>query len=266
MTSTTTKATTTTTTTTSTTTTTTRTRTTTTAAGKDRRHVDDVARAYDAWSAVYDGDQNPLVALDDLVTPRLFDTGGLVGRDVLDAGCGTGRHTARLLRAGARVTGIDASAGMLARAQERIESDGSVHRPNLFVHDLREPLPFDDEAFDLVVCTLVLEHAASLVEPIASLARVTRRRGAIVVSDIHPAMRATGTQANFTDPSTGEDVLPPSHAHTIEAYVDAARAAGLLVKTVVEHQGTPHLVERTARARKYLGRWMLVAFRFRLPA
>lgn len=226
------------------------------ATAASKRHVSDVARAYDAWAPVYDVDMNPLVALDDVVTPSLFGT-HLADVDALDVGCGTGRNTVKLVDAGARVTGIDASAGMLARARERVGD-----RATLRVHDLAEPLPFADASFDIVVCTLVLEHAPSLFAPLASLARVVRAGGALVVSDIHPAMRATGTQANFTDPATGEDILPPSHAHAVRDYVDAARAAGLHVDMLLEHEGTPRLVERTPRAKKYLGKPMLLALRF----
>jgi ubiquinone/menaquinone biosynthesis C-methylase UbiE len=220
-----------------------------------KRHVSDVARAYDAWAPVYDVDQNPLVALDDAVTPTLF--GALAGKDALDVGCGTGRNTIKLVDGGARVTGIDASAGMLARGRERVGG-----RAKLRVHDLAAPLPFDDGSFDVVVCTLVLEHVPSLEASLKAIARVTKVGGVVVVSDIHPAMRATGTQANFTDPTTGDDVLPPSHAHAVVDYIDAARAAGLHVDVVLEHEGTPRLVERTPRARKYLGKPMLLAFRF----
>ena len=40
------------------------------------------------------------------------------GARILDVGCGTGRHAVRLARDGYRVTGVDISAGMLARASE----------------------------------------------------------------------------------------------------------------------------------------------------
>jgi SAM-dependent methyltransferase len=41
------------------------------------------------------------------------------GMRVLEVGCGTGRHTLELARLGCRVTAIDLSAGMLARAREK---------------------------------------------------------------------------------------------------------------------------------------------------
>ena len=59
-----------------------------------------VREGYDRWSAVYDHDANPLQALEE---PRVREAlGDPRGREVLDLGCGTGRHTAWLVEAGAR--------------------------------------------------------------------------------------------------------------------------------------------------------------------
>ena len=81
------------------------------------------------------------------------------GLDALDLGCGTGRHSLWLAEAGANVTAIDFSEGMLAEARRkpgRMRSDFSSH-------DLHRPLPFADAAFDLAVSGLVLEHLSDLV-------------------------------------------------------------------------------------------------------
>ncbi|MEM6489122.1 MAG: methyltransferase domain-containing protein [Pseudomonadota bacterium] len=52
-----------------------------------------------------------------LVDDLAAATGGLSGVEVLDLGCGDGAMTARLIERGARVTGIDASADMVAAAR-----------------------------------------------------------------------------------------------------------------------------------------------------
>ena len=57
-----------------------------------------VREGYDRWAAVYDHDANPLPALEE---PRVREAlGDPSGREVLDLGCGTGRHTAWLVEAG----------------------------------------------------------------------------------------------------------------------------------------------------------------------
>lgn len=77
---------------------------------------------------------------------------------MLGLGCGTGRHTAWLVKAGARTTAVDFSAGMLEKARERVAT-GNVR---FVTHDLHEPLPFGDTSFDAVVSGLVLEHLRDL--------------------------------------------------------------------------------------------------------
>jgi hypothetical protein len=74
-----------------------------------------VRDGYDRWSATYDVDGNPFVALEE----QHFDEvlGPVAGLRVLDLGCGTGRHAVRLARAGASVEAVDFSDGMLAQAR-----------------------------------------------------------------------------------------------------------------------------------------------------
>src|SRR5688572_13307737 len=72
---------------------------------------------YDRWAPTYDTDGNPLVALEEPLVERLM--GEVEGLDVLDVGCGTGRHAIRLAAAGARVRGIDFSEAMLDQARQK---------------------------------------------------------------------------------------------------------------------------------------------------
>ena len=74
-----------------------------------------VREGYDRWASVYDDDGNPVPPLEE---PWVRAAAGDVsGRDVLDLGCGTGRHTLWLAAGGARVTAGDFSPGMLAQAR-----------------------------------------------------------------------------------------------------------------------------------------------------
>jgi ubiquinone/menaquinone biosynthesis C-methylase UbiE len=66
---------------------------------------------------------------------------------ILDIGCGTGRHAIELTKRGYRVTGIDLSKCMLARARQKAEQLGL--RIDFSRHDARE-LPFTDE-FDAAI-------------------------------------------------------------------------------------------------------------------
>ena len=70
---------------------------------------------------------------------------------VLELACGSGRLLFPLARAGARVSGIDSSPAMLARARERLESEPDIagSEVNLVLQAMQD-LDLDEE-FDLVM-------------------------------------------------------------------------------------------------------------------
>lgn len=211
---------------------------------------------YDRWAGVYDTDGNALVALDDDVVPRLL--GEIRGKDVLELACGTGRHTIRLAEAGARLTAVDFSRGMLEVAKKRL---AGAHRTVTFGEaDLRARLPFDDASFDLVVCCLAVEHVEDLGPVFREVRRVLRKGGAFVCSDMHPAMRLRGNYASFDD-HDGTDVRVEGYEHPIVTYVTAALGAGFRLDVLEEHKGSEALVAKTARAARYVGWPMLFAMR-----
>jgi malonyl-CoA O-methyltransferase len=216
-----------------------------------------VRRGYDRWASVYDREANPLIALEEpVVREALGDVAGLAA---LDLGCGTGRHSVWLASAGASVTALDFSAGMLDEARRK-PGAGAVR---FLVHDLHEPLPFEGASFDRVVSGLVLEHLRELGGFFAEARRVLRPGGRAVVSAMHPAMFLKGVQARFTDPSTGEKVQPGSVAHSLGDFVMAAVRAGFALEGVSEHAADAAFAERYPRAAKYVGWPMLVVLRMR---
>ncbi len=70
------------------------------------------------------------------------------GKDVLEAGCGTGYVSAWLARRGARPIGLDNSPAQLATAH-RLQHEHDLSFP--LIHGFAEQLPFLDESFDFVV-------------------------------------------------------------------------------------------------------------------
>ncbi len=213
---------------------------------------------YDRWAAFYDSDPNPLVAVEGPFVERLL--GGVRGLSVLDLGCGTGRHTARLAAAGATVTAVDFSPGMLERARRKAGPGATF-----LAHDLADPLPFPAASFDRVLCGLVLDHVANLGLAFAEMRRVCRPAGLVVVSAFHPAMMLRGVQARFRDPDTGEEIRPASYPHQISDYVLAAARAGFAFDHLSEHAVDEDLAARIERARRYLGWPMLFLMRL-VPA
>jgi ubiquinone/menaquinone biosynthesis C-methylase UbiE len=142
---------------------------------------------------------------------------------------------------------VDFSMGMLAKAGAKPGAAAVrfVH------HDLTRGLPFASRTFDRVICCLVLEHIADLEGVLREMARICHADGFVLISDLHPAMRLRGIQAQFTDPATGHKIRPASVAHQISDYVMAATRAGLRIDHMSEHAVDRDLLERSPRARKY---------------
>ncbi len=214
---------------------------------------------YDRWAEIYDDEDNPLIALEE---PRIVQLlGDVTGLEVLELGSGTGRWTMRLLGWGARVTAVEFSEAMIARAQHK-PGFGAVR---LLRHDLtRTPLPLAAGAFDRVVCFLVLDHIADLGAFFGECRRVSRPHAEVLVSTMHPAMMLRGIQAHFRDPHSGQDVCPASAAHQVSDYVMGALRAGLSINHLSEHAVDGDLAARSPRASKYLGWPMLLLMRLRV--
>lgn len=215
----------------------------------------DTRAGYDRWAEIYDGEDNPLVKLEEQHVDRLL--GDVRRLELLDYGCGTGRHALRLAQAGARVTALDFSPGMLARARAK----PGAERVHFVAHDVHEPLPFDARAFDRLVCALVLDHVRDLEHALREMQRVTRTDGAIVITVMHPALMLRGVSARFTDPSSGRETRPESQSHVLSDYVRAALAIGATIDAIEEHSVDAELGARSPRAQKYVGWPVLFALR-----
>lgn len=104
---------------------------------------------------------------------------------VLELGCGTGRISLPLARAGVRLVGVDRSAVMLARAVRRAKAFArqrgrSRSGPTLIRSDIRA-LPFAQGSFDTVIAPYgILQSLTSdrdLVATLRSVARVVKSGG-----------------------------------------------------------------------------------------
>ncbi len=212
---------------------------------------------YDQWSATYDTAVNSTVACDDLHFPHLW--ADVTCRDVLEIGCGTGRHTLRLARQGNRVTALDLSPGMLAVARDKLKGfDVRLLERDIMAGPLALGL------FDAVVCALVMEHIADVETFFRRVAACLRPGGRFFLSEVEPQRLASGGVARFYDPETGERQELMSFAHTPEAILSAARQAGLTMIAEQDVVGDNRLTAIKPEWVKHEGRAMIRMWEFSL--
>lgn len=141
-------------------------------------HIDaaDVRNAYKRWAPFYDATFGRLVEAG--VKETVAQANKLSGR-LLEAGVGTGLalpHYAPQLK----VTGIDLSSDMLARARARAETLARGNIEALLEMDATA-LKFSDHHFDISVAMFVLTVVPDPARVMHELARVTRPGGTVIV-------------------------------------------------------------------------------------
>ncbi|MFI5666133.1 class I SAM-dependent DNA methyltransferase [Streptomyces sp. NPDC051704] len=211
----------------------------------DPARVNDRVNDYDSFAEAYSAEnENSLVNAYYERPAMLAIAGDVAGRRILDAGCGSGPLSAALHDRGAVVTGIDASAGMLALARRRLGDDVALH-----VADLGGPLPFDDDAFDDVVASLVLHYLEDWGPTLAELRRVIRPGGRLITSVDHPFVAYTvqeprpdysaTTSYAFDWTFDGEPAPMRFWRKPLHAMTDAFTTAGFRLVALSEPQPDP---------------------------
>ena len=136
---------------------------------------------HEAWESAY---LNPgLDGIYEAVFERIHAC--LMGHpkpQMLDAGCGYCHHSVRLARRGVRVTGLDFSQAALGAAKEVIAEAGQTGRVDLQEGSLLA-LPFDDDAFENVLCWGVLMHIPEIETALSELCRVVAPGGRLVIGE-----------------------------------------------------------------------------------
>ena len=188
--------------------------------------------AYALWATSYPAHaHNPVMRAEERAMLGLMP-GALRGQAVLDVGCGSGRYMLHALRRGAaRVTGVDLSPHMLARAGSEL---AALHAdaPVALVQGSLAALPLPDAQADLTVCGLVVGHLDDLRQSLAELRRVTRPGGTLLCSDVHPIGHALGWRRDFK--SGGLSYAVRHTPHLYSHWHAACEGLGLRIEQVLE--------------------------------
>lgn len=235
------------------------------AGGVTRRNAGDAesARAnrrwWDAAAPAYLAEHgDDLGAVDFLWCPegmRETDTrllGNVLGRRVLEVGCGSAPCSRWLRTAGAEPVALDLSAGMLARAAEANRSTG-VDVPLLQAD--AGALPLTDASFDLACSAFGgLPFVADAGAVLAEVRRVLRPGGRFVASVSHPMrwpfpdspdpeeLRIVSSYFDrrpYVETDGDGNTVYVEHHRTVGDWVRAVVGAGLVLEDLIEPEWTP---------------------------
>lgn len=203
------------------------------------------ANDYDAFAAAYSAENDDSLVNAYYERPAMLALAGdVAGRSVLDAGCGSGTLSSALCDRGAAVTGIDASAGMLKLAKQRLGDDAELR-----LADLNDPLPFEDDRFDDVIASLVLHYLEDWTPALTEMQRVLKPGGRLFASVDHPIVAYTiqeprpdyfaNTSYEFEWEFGGQRVPMRFWRKSLQSMLDAFTSAGFRVTSITEPQPLP---------------------------
>lgn len=141
--------------------------------------------------------------------PRHVAMGARPDDELLDIACGPGSLTLALAPHVAKATGFDITPAMLDEARAAQERSGIKNVE--WVQGDAARLPFADGSFSLVTCSAAFHHFEDPARILAEMARVCRKDGRVVVSDVAPdadKTHAYDRMEKMRDPSHG-------HAHSV---------------------------------------------------
>ncbi len=173
--------------------------------------------------------------------------GDVAGRDVLEVGCGSAPCSRWLAEQGARVVGLDLSAGMLRYAAAAGEATG-LSVP--LIRANAERLPFASGSFDIACSAFgAVPFVADVGELFADVARVLRPGGSWVFAVTHPmrwifpddpgpdGLRVTGSyfdRTPYVEVDSDGRATYVEHHRTLGDLVRALNGAGFTLLDLVE--------------------------------
>jgi malonyl-CoA O-methyltransferase len=189
-----------------------------------------IQNAYNEWSQTYDTDRNLTRDLDQQGMREAL--AGLRFNSILEIGCGTGKNTIFLAQVGTNVHALDFSQGMIEKAKEKV----NAANVRFSMADLTQRWPCEDQAYDLIVCNLVLEHIEDLSFIFSEAFRVLVEGGKFLINELHPFRQYEGKKARF---QSGESISEiPAFVHHISEFVNAASNNGLTLAKLNERWHT----------------------------
>ncbi|MEO6610860.1 MAG: class I SAM-dependent methyltransferase [Chitinophagaceae bacterium] len=187
----------------------------------------DIKQAYNSWASQYDSNDNKTRDLEALALRETLSR--ISFGNCLEIGCGTGKNTAWLVEKANKVTAVDFSEEMMAKARAKISS-GKVQ----FVHaDITMGWIFGNTLYDLVSFSLVLEHIQDLGHIFKESSAALKPGGYLYIGELHPFKQYTGSKARF---ETEEAVqVVNCFNHHISDFTQTAGRHGFVLEMINEY-------------------------------
>lgn len=181
--------------------------------------------AYDEWSVTYDAVVNPTRDLEKRACEAV-----LVGRSfgrVLELGGGTGKNTAWLAERARELVSVDLSPEMQAVAREKV----AAANVEFLIGDVTAAWDFGI-GFELITCSLILEHVEDLQHIFREAAKVLVPGGRFYICELHPLKQYAGSKARFESAQGLKTV--ECFTHHISDYTNAAESSGFAIERIDE--------------------------------
>jgi SAM-dependent methyltransferase len=190
--------------------------------------------------------------------------GAVIGKDVLELGCGAAQWSILLAKEGARVVGLDNSAQQLEHARRRMAEAG-VEFP--LVHASAEDVPLPDASFDVVFCDHGAMSWADPYKTIPEAARLLRSGGLLAFSHMSAlAVICWSEESDLVGPTLERDYfalhkLDEGDGFTYQLpygeWIRLFRRNGLVVEDLIEPRPGPRAASTywTEAEREWARRW-----------
>jgi len=182
-------------------------------------------KLYDEWSATYDAVVNPTRDLEKRACESLLGQHSF--ERVLELGGGTGKNTAWLAERTRELVSVDLSPEMQAVARAKVTAANVEFR----VGDVTRSWDFGD-VFDLITCSLILEHVEDLGHIFQQAARVLIPGGRFYICELHPVKQYAGSKARFEVES--EEKILECFTHHVSDFTNAALISGFAIERIDE--------------------------------
>lgn len=125
---------------------------------------------------------------------------------ILDAGCGYGIYSLILAKKGYKVESLDLEKERIKEFMRLKKQNPKLDKKIKLVEGNLTNLPYENETFDVILCSDVIEHIKNDIDAVSELVRVLRKGGKLILSVPHKSRHNEKTFKEFGHERPGYDL------------------------------------------------------------